>query len=114
MSAGLVLENMPVSVFQKHFSTHLLFSFLIFQSAHISLQADWRLPQVNYCLCCVTGLYDLLGNTWEWTSSEYRPNGPASRQPGQKMRVLRGASWIDTVDGSANHKAQVTTRYAGR
>ncbi|XP_060549245.1 inactive C-alpha-formylglycine-generating enzyme 2 [Pantherophis guttatus] len=61
-------------------------------------------PQNNY------GLYDLLGNTWEWTSSEYRPNGPASRQPGQKMRVLRGASWIDTVDGSANHKAEVTTR----
>ncbi|KAM6459290.1 inactive C-alpha-formylglycine-generating enzyme 2 [Liasis olivaceus] len=61
-------------------------------------------PQNNY------GFYDLLGNTWEWTSSEYHPNGPASRQPAQKMRVLRGASWIDTVHGSANHKAQVTTR----
>ncbi|XP_061460574.1 inactive C-alpha-formylglycine-generating enzyme 2 [Rhineura floridana] len=61
-------------------------------------------PQNSY------GLYDLLGNTWEWTASEYRPKGPASRQPTQEMRVLRGASWIDTVDGSANHKAQVTTR----
>lgn len=27
------------------------------------------------------------------------------------MRVLRGASWIDTADGSANHKAHVTTRW---
>ncbi|XP_053563430.1 inactive C-alpha-formylglycine-generating enzyme 2 isoform X2 [Bombina bombina] len=50
------------------------------------------------------GLYDMLGNTWEWTASEYRSPGK------QKMYVLRGASWIDTMDGSANHKARVTTR----
>ncbi|XP_044141275.1 inactive C-alpha-formylglycine-generating enzyme 2 [Bufo gargarizans] len=49
------------------------------------------------------GLYDMLGNAWEWTSTEYM-------QSGQKMYVLRGASWIDTQDGSANHKARVTTR----
>ncbi|NXS62693.1 SUMF2 enzyme, partial [Brachypteracias leptosomus] len=61
-------------------------------------------PQNNY------GLYDLLGNTWEWTASEYLPAGPSSRQRAQNMRVLRGASWIDTADGSANHKARVTTR----
>ncbi|KAM4702445.1 inactive C-alpha-formylglycine-generating enzyme 2 [Discoglossus pictus] len=51
------------------------------------------------------GLYDILGNTWEWTSSEY-----TSPRGGQKMYVLRGASWIDTLDGSANHRARVTTR----
>ncbi|XP_077775367.1 inactive C-alpha-formylglycine-generating enzyme 2 isoform X2 [Podarcis muralis] len=62
-------------------------------------------PQNNY------GLYDLLGNTWEWTDSEYSPEGPTRvRHSAQGMRVLRGASWIDTVDGSANHKAQLTTR----
>ncbi|XP_054857440.1 inactive C-alpha-formylglycine-generating enzyme 2 [Eublepharis macularius] len=61
-------------------------------------------PQNSY------GIYDLLGNTWEWTASPYRPHGSAARQPAQEMRVLRGASWIDTVDGSANHKARVTTR----
>ncbi|XP_077167622.1 inactive C-alpha-formylglycine-generating enzyme 2 [Paroedura picta] len=61
-------------------------------------------PQNSY------GIYDLLGNTWEWTASAYRPPGRASRQPAQEMRVLRGASWIDTVDGTANHKARVTTR----
>ncbi|KAF7669086.1 hypothetical protein LDENG_00252110 [Lucifuga dentata] len=53
-------------------------------------------PQNSY------GLYDMMGNTWEWT---------ATRFPGaQPTYVLRGASWIDTVDGSANHKAQITTR----
>ncbi|XP_031419473.1 inactive C-alpha-formylglycine-generating enzyme 2 [Clupea harengus] len=54
------------------------------------------IPQNSY------GLYDMLGNAWEWT---------ATRFPGaQLMYVLRGASWIDTSDGSANHKARVTTR----
>lgn len=61
-------------------------------------------PQNNY------GLYDLLGNTWEWTASEYLTPGLSSRQRAQNMQVLRGASWIDTADGSANHKARVTTR----
>ncbi|XP_039094005.1 inactive C-alpha-formylglycine-generating enzyme 2 isoform X2 [Hyaena hyaena] len=54
-------------------------------------------PQNNY------GLYDLMGNVWEWTASTYQATD-------QDMRVLRGASWIDTADGSANHRARVTTR----
>ncbi|XP_061818956.1 inactive C-alpha-formylglycine-generating enzyme 2 isoform X1 [Nerophis lumbriciformis] len=48
------------------------------------------------------GLLDMMGNTWEWTSSVF----PAA----QHMFVLRGASWIDTADGSANHKATLATR----
>ncbi|KAM4820798.1 inactive C-alpha-formylglycine-generating enzyme 2 isoform 4-T4 [Thomomys bottae] len=54
-------------------------------------------PQNEY------GLYDLMGNVWEWTASTYQGAN-------QDMRVLRGASWIDTADGSANHRARVTTR----
>uniref|UniRef100_A0A8C7ENM1 Sulfatase modifying factor 2 n=1 Tax=Neovison vison TaxID=452646 RepID=A0A8C7ENM1_NEOVI len=54
-------------------------------------------PQNNY------GLYDLMGNVWEWTASPYQAAE-------QDLRVLRGASWIDTADGSANHRARVTTR----
>ncbi|NXF80470.1 SUMF2 enzyme, partial [Sclerurus mexicanus] len=61
-------------------------------------------PQNNY------GLYDLLGNTWEWTASEFRAPGQPSRRGAPNMQVLRGASWIDTADGSANHRARVTTR----
>ena len=45
----------------------------------------------------------MMGNTWEWTSTPFA----GARQ----MYVLRGASWIDTVDGSANHKARITTRW---
>ncbi|XP_028839785.1 inactive C-alpha-formylglycine-generating enzyme 2 [Denticeps clupeoides] len=53
-------------------------------------------PQNNY------GMFDMMGNAWEWTSTPF----PGARP----MYVLRGASWIDTVDGSANHMAQVNTR----
>ncbi|KAI4814213.1 hypothetical protein KUCAC02_003416 [Chaenocephalus aceratus] len=52
-------------------------------------------PQNSY------GLYDMMGNTWEWTSTPF----PAA----QPHFVLRGGSWIDTLDGSANHKARITT-----
>uniref|UniRef100_A0A8C5LRY7 Inactive C-alpha-formylglycine-generating enzyme 2 n=1 Tax=Leptobrachium leishanense TaxID=445787 RepID=A0A8C5LRY7_9ANUR len=56
------------------------------------------------------GLFDLFGNTWEWTSSEYTIAGQIQSQNGQTMYTLRGASWIDSLDGSFNHKARVTTR----
>lgn len=57
------------------------------------LPTMWILP---------AGLCDMMGNTWEWTSTQF---------PGaQPMYVLRGGSWIDTADGSANHKARITTR----
>ena len=61
------------------------------------------IPSQGLSCCCATGLYDLVGNVWEWTASQYQAAD-------QDMRVLRGASWIDTADGSANHRARVTTR----
>ena len=61
------------------------------------------IPSQGLICHCATGLYDLMGNVWEWTASQYQAAD-------QDMRVLRGASWIDTADGSANHQARVTTR----
>lgn len=48
------------------------------------------------------GLFDMLGNVWEWTSSYYRPNHgqlrPADsldpRQPGTPVRVIKGGSYL--------------------
>ncbi|XP_059828901.1 inactive C-alpha-formylglycine-generating enzyme 2 isoform X1 [Hypanus sabinus] len=56
------------------------------------------------------GLYDMLGNVWEWTDSEYIRKGQSVKVGPQKMYVLRGSSWIDSVDGLVNHKARVTSR----
>eukprot|EP00062_Callorhinchus_milii_P022207 gi/632979740/ref/XP_007906640.1/ PREDICTED: sulfatase-modifying factor 2 [Callorhinchus milii] len=61
-------------------------------------------PQNSY------GMYDMLGNVWEWTSTEYLAPGSPARANGPSLRVLRGASWLDTADGSANHRARVTSR----
>ncbi|XP_078278343.1 inactive C-alpha-formylglycine-generating enzyme 2 isoform X1 [Rhinoraja longicauda] len=61
-------------------------------------------PQNHY------GIYDMLGNIWEWTDSEYVPAGQPVKVESQKMYVLRGSSWIDSVDGRVNHKARVTSR----
>lgn len=81
------------------------------------------------------GFYNLLGNAWEWTADDYQP-GPhevrcridgfavlifsrlaccwfsLSPQPPseEQKKVLRGGSYLDTVDGKFNHIVRVTTR----
>lgn len=47
------------------------------------------------------GVYDCIGNTWEWTASPW----PLAKD----QYTLRGGSFIDTLDGSKNHKLDVTT-----
>ncbi|CAF0877384.1 unnamed protein product [Brachionus calyciflorus] len=43
-------------------------------------------------------MYDLIGNTWEWTSSIFRSPHRAGEDPSNR-RVLKGGSFLDTRDG---------------
>ena len=58
------------------------------------------------------GVYGAVGNVWEWASDRMAPLPPQKQRPrpGQEQYVLRGGSYVDSVDGSFNHKATVYTR----
>eukprot|EP00049_Salpingoeca_infusionum_P007456 m.121755 g.121755 ORF g.121755 m.121755 type:complete len:327 (+) comp13706_c1_seq1:132-1112(+) len=60
-------------------------------------------PQNDY------GLYNMLGNTWEWVADEYVPLD-GSPPPQEPQFTLRGGSYLDSIDGKYNHKVDVTTR----
>lgn len=45
------------------------------------------------------GFYDMTGNVWEW-----------QRGGKHKARIVRGASFVDTLDGSSNHAATLGAR----
>jgi len=58
------------------------------------------------------GLYDIVGNVWEWTTSWYKPYpGSEEKQPyyGEEYKVLRGGAW--QFDASQCH---VSYRNANR
>ena len=45
------------------------------------------------------GVHNMVGNVWEWTEGR-----------SDKEKPIRGGSYIDTVDGSANHALRVSSR----
>ncbi|KAL8564448.1 hypothetical protein ACOMHN_017590 [Nucella lapillus] len=49
----------------------------------------------------IIGLYDMIGNTWEWTFSRYFER-LISRELQGHMHVVKGGSFVDSVDGKAN------------
>src|SRR5215216_5000996 len=55
-----------------------------------------------------SGLMDLAGNAWEWTSSDLDayPNGKLTEKPSGEIKVVRGGSW----QGSTS---EITTTYRG-
>jgi hypothetical protein len=53
------------------------------------------------------GIYDTLGNVWEWTSTKWID----ARSPSKNVkRVLRGGSFVDSVNGEFNHRVDLNTR----
>lgn len=45
------------------------------------------------------GIYNMVGNVWEWVSGGTK-----------EKRILRGGSYVDSVDGRTNHALRVSTR----
>lgn len=54
-------------------------------------------------------LYDLVGNVWEWTRSLYYER-LIPRELQDKLYVVKGGSYLDTRDGSANRIARTGQR----
>lgn len=52
-------------------------------------------------------VYDMIGNAWEWTSSEMKPypGGQLPRLPAGDLRVIRGGSWREDADVTSTYRA---------
>ena len=53
------------------------------------------------------GVYDVIGNVWEWTSTTYRPYERRQFGDGKERKVLRGGDWYVHID-----EISLFTRYA--
>ena len=54
------------------------------------------------------GLYGMLGNVWEWTQTLYS-KGNREKEELPKF-VLKGGSFVDSIDGTFNHFTRTATR----
>lgn len=98
-----IFQLVDASVSDEGFKSDTNFSFCIetCRENFSPIQFD-----VTFYSFFLVGMYDMLGNAWEWVSDEFKDNGRETKY------VLRGGSYIDTADGKHNHKVTVTTRYA--
>jgi formylglycine-generating enzyme required for sulfatase activity len=55
------------------------------------------------------GLYNMLGNVWEWVETS-SPGKKKKQRDNAGERVLRGGSFVDSLDGTFNHIVMVSTR----
>ena len=58
----------------------------------------------------ISDLYDMLGNVWEWTTTRYFER-VVDRKLQEEMYVLKGGSFLDSKDGSANHIVRNSQRW---
>ncbi|KAJ9440813.1 Serine/threonine-protein kinase pkn1 [Diplonema papillatum] len=54
------------------------------------------------------GTYGMLGNVWEWTATLFSKAKPEEQKDAHL--VLKGGSFVDSVDGFFNHKVRCATR----
>jgi len=54
-------------------------------------------------------MFDMLGNVWEWTATRYYERVVDRRLQDLKY-VLKGGSYMDTRDGSANYVVRTANR----
>lgn len=60
------------------------------------------------------GVHEVAGNVWEWTSDEYKPYAGSShidRGYGKGHKVLRGGSWLEVRDETAERYFRCANRF---
>lgn len=60
------------------------------------------------------GVHEVAGNVWEWTSDRFRPYSQSSyvdRSYGEEHKVLRGGSWLEVRDETAQRYFRSANRF---